>query len=51
MVVVQPAFLEDPETQYWQECRRRAEILNVPAWSLAENEWAHQKVDNNDDSR
>jgi hypothetical protein len=29
------------EIEFWQECRRRAEILNVPAWLLAEEGFLH----------
>lgn len=51
MVTVQPAALETPEIEYWQECRRRAEQLNIPAWQLAENEWHHGRLDKQDDNR
>jgi hypothetical protein len=51
MVHVQPATLEALEVEYWQECRRRAQILNIPAWQLAENEWNHRPLDKQDDNR
>jgi len=51
MVTVQPAALETPEVEYWQECRRRAEELNIPAWQLAENEWHHGRLDKLNDNR
>jgi len=51
MVTVQPTTSETPEVEYWQECRRRAEKLNIPAWQLAENEWHHGQLDKQDDNR
>lgn len=38
-------FLDKPDADYWQECRRRAERLNMPAWLLAENEFRHRDLD------
>lgn len=39
-----PFKTESPDTEFWQECRRRAEILNIPAWQLAEEGfWHHEK--------
>jgi hypothetical protein len=32
---------EATESEFWQECRRRAEILNIPAWRLAEEYFQH----------
>lgn len=48
MVTVHPATSESPEIEYWQECRRRAEELNIPAWQLAESEWHHGLLDNSE---
>lgn len=38
-------FVDKPDADYWQECRRRAEKLNMPAWLLAENEFQHRALD------
>lgn len=38
-------FVEDPETEFWQECRKRAQELGVPAWQLAEEGFVHKPVD------
>lgn len=38
-------FLENPEVQFWQECRQRAEELGIPAWQLAEDGFIHERVD------
>jgi hypothetical protein len=32
---------EATESEFWQECRRRAEILNIPAWMVAEEHFLH----------
>jgi hypothetical protein len=44
MAVVQPVTLktESPDTDFWQECRRLAAILNIPAWQLAEEGFKHE---------
>lgn len=38
-------FLETPETEFWQECRKRAQELGIPAWQLAEEGFFHAQVD------
>lgn len=38
-------FVETPETTFWQECRKRAEELGIPAWMLAEEGFQHTHVD------
>lgn len=38
-------FVETPETVFWQQCRKRAEELGVPAWLLAEENFIHAEVD------
>jgi len=38
-------FLDTPEVQFWQECRRRSQDLGVPAWLLAEEGFIHQAID------
>jgi len=47
MAVVQPVPLknESPDTDFWRECRRRAAILNIPAWQLAEEGFSHELVE------
>jgi hypothetical protein len=35
----------DPDVEFWQECRRRALELHVPAWQLAEERFTHRTVD------
>jgi hypothetical protein len=35
---------EATESEFWQECRRRAEILNIPAWMLAEEGFLHKET-------
>jgi hypothetical protein len=45
MPVKSPEFIENPETQFWQECRQRAEELGIPAWLLAEEGFVHERVD------
>jgi hypothetical protein len=35
--------LDDPDAAFWSECRKRAAILNVPAWKLAEDSYQHPK--------
>lgn len=37
--------LDAPDADFWQECRRRAMELNIPAWQLAEEGFLHEKVD------
>lgn len=40
MAVVHPVTSDTHSTfevDFWQECRRRAELLNIPAWKLAED--------------
>ncbi len=51
MAVVQPVTLktESPDTDFWQECRRRAAILNIPAWQLAEEGFSHALVESPQD--
>jgi hypothetical protein len=46
MAVVHPVPFktESPDTEFWQECRRRAEILNIPAWQLAEEDFRHEEI-------
>jgi hypothetical protein len=39
------AFVETPETDFWQECRKRAQELGIPAWKLAEEGFTHWGVD------
>jgi hypothetical protein len=43
MAVVHPVPLkkELSDTEFWQECRRRAAVLNIPAWQLAEEGFLH----------
>ena len=39
-----PVLLEKqaiPDNSYWLECKRRAEILNIPAWMIAEEGFRH----------
>jgi len=37
-----PAIVEEPEVHFWQECRKRASELGIPAWKLAEEGfWDH----------
>lgn len=38
-------FVENPETQFWQACRQRAEELGIPAWLLAEEGFVHKPLD------
>jgi len=38
-------FVDTPEVQFWQECRKRAEALGIPAWMLAEEGFTHRPVD------
>jgi hypothetical protein len=38
-------FVESPETSFWQQCRKRAEELGIPAWRLAEEGFQHAEVD------
>lgn len=38
-------FLESPETTFWQQCRKRAEELGIPAWRLAEEGFIHTELD------
>lgn len=38
-------FLETPETKFWQECRKRAQELGIPAWQLAEEGFVHTPLD------
>ena len=38
-------FLDTPEVQFWQECRRRSQDLGVPAWLLAEEGFTHEAID------
>lgn len=38
-------FVENPETKFWQECRKRAQKLGIPAWQLAEEGFFHEYVD------
>ena len=35
----------NPDVEFWQECRRRALELNVPAWQLAEEAFTHRTID------
>ncbi len=51
MVTVHPTIQEVPDAKFWQSCRKRAQELNIPAWELAENEWAHQELDRKDTNR
>lgn len=40
MAVVHPVTFDtfqSAEAEFWQECRHRAELLNIPAWKLAED--------------
>lgn len=46
-----PKFLENPEAEFWQECRKRAQELGIPAWQLAEEGFVHQPVDTRAGSR
>jgi|TARA_R110000822_G_scaffold97843_3_gene221778 hypothetical protein len=44
MVVVPSAVLEKqaaPDLSFWEECKRQAEILNIPAWMIAEEGFKH----------
>jgi hypothetical protein len=44
MVVVPSAVLEKqaaPDLFFWEECKRQAEILNIPAWMIAEEGFKH----------
>lgn len=43
-------FVDTPEVQFWQECRRRAEDLGIPAWMLAEEGFTHRPVDRRSES-
>lgn len=51
MPVKTETFVEDPETEFWQECRRRAQQLGIPAWQLAEEGFVHRPVDTRSKSR
>lgn len=44
-------FLENPEMQFWQECRQRAQELGIPAWQLAEDGFIHERVDTRSEGR
>jgi hypothetical protein len=37
--------VEDPEVKFWQECRKRAAELGIPAWKLAEEGYTHPALD------
>jgi hypothetical protein len=37
--------VQDPEAEFWAECRRRAMKLNVPAWAIAEQWYTHELLD------
>ena len=37
--------LATPSELFWAECRRQAEILNIPAWKLAEEFYRHGMLD------
>jgi hypothetical protein len=37
--------VEDPEVKFWQECRKRAAELGIPAWKLAEEGYEHPALD------
>jgi hypothetical protein len=37
--------VQDPEAEFWAECRRRAMKLNVPAWAIAEQWYTHDLLD------
>jgi hypothetical protein len=41
---------KDAEAEFWAECRRRAIELNVPAWLIAEQWYAHGLLDNRSDA-
>lgn len=30
-----------PEISYWQSCKSKAKILNIPAWMIAEENFVH----------
>jgi len=42
---------EDPEVTFWQECRKRAAELGIPAWKLAEEGYAHPALDRRSKNR
>ena len=50
MVTVQPVTKEKLETEHWQECRKKAALLNIPAWQLAENGYKHRELDKRDNN-
>lgn len=36
---------EDLDAEFWAECRKRSQELNIPAWKLAEELYRHFDVD------
>jgi hypothetical protein len=34
-----------PPTDFWDRCKERASLVNVPAWKLAEEGFTHEEVD------
>ena len=30
-----------PDEEFWQSCRKRAAVLNIPAWRIAEEQFQH----------
>jgi hypothetical protein len=40
-----------PSELFWAECRRQAEILNIPAWKLAEELYQHGVLDESDSTK
>tara|TARA_R100001594_G_C4045557_1_gene264059 strand:- start:449 stop:604 length:156 start_codon:yes stop_codon:yes gene_type:complete len=51
MVTMHPTTQEVPDVEFWQQCRQRAQRLNVPAWEVAENEWVQRELDKKDTHR
>jgi hypothetical protein len=39
-------ILDTSETKLWQECRKRAQELGIPAWQLAEEGFIQARLDN-----
>ena len=38
---VLPVKQELPDVSFWQECRKRAAVSNIPAWKIAEEGFLH----------
>ena len=44
MVTMQPTPSETSDVEFCQECRRKAQYSDTPAWEFAESEWVHQDI-------